>query len=421
MKCNSRILYLNYLLALIAIGPIIRSILTWSVGEKRTLLQYELLHYSYVTIVLESVLILLVISSGINLTAIIKRIGVWQVWMIMLIAASAILSGISVVINSEQVWAATFVWFIHFLFAYSLITISLQSSVASSFLFWKVLVVSAVGYTLLVIVFFNAVSNPDMFPWVDHMPGVTNIRHVGYFLSPALVLAIGFYFINMGNKLILVFALMLLACFGAWSGSRGMFLAAIMSFPVALFIYPALRNFRSWLVLLTAIVMAVTLSTKIPMPAPQFGIVSRLSQSIEGTAPEFSSGRKMIWEKTGKMIGVSPLIGYGAGMYRLVMESKTGYPFNHPHNLILQILFQWGVIGGVGVFSLILAVWLKTLKAAMEVGIEAAPALLVLNDLLVYSLFDGTGYYPWPIVVMMIAIASILVLRRDKAINPSVA
>jgi O-antigen ligase len=122
----------------------------------------------------------------------------------------------------------------------------------------------------------------------------------------------------------------------------------------------------------------------------------------------------MIWKKTIGMIGNSPFFGYGAGMYLTLIKSRSGYSYNHPHNLILQILFQWGILGAIGVFSLMVMIWLKLVQVAMSEGVITAPALLVLNDLLAYSLFDGTGHYPWPIALMMIAAATILNSARKK-------
>ncbi|MES9943027.1 MAG: O-antigen ligase family protein [Candidatus Thiodiazotropha sp. 6PLUC2] len=413
MKINHRLLYLQYIFIFIALEPIIKTVLTWNVSEKRTLLQYNIIHYSYISIALESLIIILVVTSGIDLTKVIKRLPLFQIMMIILVAASALLSAVSVVFNPDQVWIATLVWLIHFLFVYSLISISLHSNLFNASIFWKTVLISAIGYVLLVIIFVNAVPNPTLYPWVDHMPGVTNLRHIGYFLSPALAIVVGLYFSNTGSRVTLVSVFIFLACFGAWSGSKGIFFALVTSLPIALIIYPELRNLRRWLILFAALVIAIVLSTKIPTPSPQFGLTDRITQSLEGKGPELSNGRKMIWTETVRMIGMSPLIGYGAGMYRKKITSTTGYSYNHPHNLILQMLFQWGLIGAAGIFSLIVTAWLKAVKTAKSVGVKTAPALLVLNDLLAYSLFDGTGYYPWPITVMIIAVASILMTHNS--------
>jgi O-antigen ligase len=395
------------LLVALAFAPLITSLASWSLAPRLSNFQYQIRSHSYPTLVLEVCMVLFALMHGLNIAVMLENLPRWQKWMLALVAGSAVLSVLLVAPEPALAWQATIEWCIHFLFAASIIHIArVQGSLVGPW-FWNVLVAGSLCYVGLVAVFVHAVPDPETFPWHLRMPGFTHLRHIGYFIAPAIG-AILASCLMAGRKLATVISLMalwVLVCFICWTGSRGSVFALVVSVPVSLFLYPALRCLRLWLILCVVVISAVLASDTLPQPASSFGLVSRLSPSSD---TELTSGRFEVWKATANAIVDEPLIGHGAGQFRVIIAGRFSQPLNHPHNLFLQILFQWGVLGAIGFFSLLGSLWLAAWRASRGRGIEGAPAFMVLNTLLAFSLLDGTGNYPFPIVLMLVAVADLL-------------
>jgi hypothetical protein len=398
---------LRALLVAMAFAPFITSLASWSLDGRLSEFKYQIRNHSYPTLVLEVGVVLLAMACGISLTALHGALQRWQKWMLALVAGAAVLSVLLVAPEPALAWQATIEWCIHFLFAAGVIHLARDHGDLISAWFWKVFVAGTLCYVVLVALFVPAVPNPAAFPWELRLPGFTNVRHLGYFVAPA----IGVLLVSCqlaGSRMaaaISLLALWVLVCFVCWTGSRGSIFALGISFPVAVSVYPALRRAGLLLMLGAVTASAALASTALPLPSASFGILSRLSQAGNS---EFTSGRLIVWKKTAGAIADEPLIGYGAGQFRAIMAGRVKAPLNHPHNFFLQIAFQWGIPGAVGFFSLLASLWLTAFRRLRYRGIDGAPSFMVLNTLLAFSLLDGAGNYPFPIALMLIAVADML-------------
>lgn len=412
---------LAVLLSLLGWAPVITSMLSWDLDGQLSPLQYQIRHYAYPTIAVEYALILYAFSTGLRPAMLIETFRRWQALMLVAILLAAVLAAGQLSLEPAREWLATFTWLIHFLFFGAALFVARNSSEHLVW-FWRMLVLGTFGYALTIIFFAVYVPDTENFPWITRPPGVTNVRHIGYFVAPAMAILIAWHLggqhvrVRLGS----VFGLALLTAFGFWTGTRGIFVALIASCAVALFAYPGLRKWRIWSAVVISIGIGAATSAPIPVPAYGFGILARASPEEFSTIKRMGSGRIELWEDTVRAIARAPLIGYGAGKFRAVM-STPDRERNHPHNLVLQIFFQWGALGAIGFFSLLLSAWIRSFANARQSGLSTAPAFLVLNTMLAYSLIDGTGYYPLPLSIMGLAFAHLLSRKDACASGPTPA
>jgi O-antigen ligase len=401
---NGKQYLLRMFFLLIAFMPVVTATLSWSVDGSFTFFQFQSRIWSLPMVAVEFLTMVYAFSSGMPNITLVSGLKTWHRWMLLLALCTALLSaGIAAINPAMAIWG-TLVWTIHFCFAGSVafLVSQLKTLIWSSF--WKAFVIGTVSYVALTAVFVRSIPYPQSFPWADCMPGVLNVRHIGYFVGPAIGVAIALYISGKtsANKIIYGTVLTVLTCFGCWTGSRGMFFSLFIAIALSLYVYPILRKLRVWAALIIMMVGAVLASTAIPAPDENFGIFNRIAQASRySTADNFSSGRIALWKKTISYIVKRPLLGYGAEQFRSNMRPEIN--LLQPHNLALQILFQWGILGAIGFFSLIIPILVATFKNATSAGLISLPAFFVFITLFAFSMIDGTGYYPFPIVLMILA------------------
>ncbi len=113
-----------------------------------------------------------------------------------------------------------------------------------------------------------------------------------------------------------------------------------------------------------------------------------------------TSGRSIIWR--GLIDALSPahfFIGEGSGAYSY---HSLGRKEGHPHNSLLQLIFEWGGVATIAMFSLLLLILLLSWRAicgpniiGQERDISAAILTAVVSAI-IYSLFSGIVVMPIP-------------------------
>jgi O-antigen ligase len=405
---------------LVAFMPVITATLSWSVDGSFTFLQFQSRLWSLPMVAVEFLTMVYAFGCGMPNIALVSRLKTWHRWMLSLALCAALLSaGIAAANPAMAIWG-TLVWAIHFCFAGSIafLVSQLRTLIWSSF--WKAFLVATISYVALTAVFVWSIPYPQSFPWTECMPGVLNVRHIGFFVGPAIGVAIALYISGKPSVTRVVYGAVLtvLTCFGCWTGSRGMFFSLFIAVALSLYVYPVLRKLRVWVALIIMMGGAAFASTAIPAPDENFGIFYRIAQASRySTADNFSSGRIALWKKTITYIGKRPLLGYGAEQFRTSVSPEAG--ILQPHNLALQILFQWGIIGAIGFFSLVIPILAASFKNATRAGLISLPAFLVFFTLFTFSMIDNTGYYPLPITLMILAAICLSGVKEPLAKLPS--
>jgi hypothetical protein len=113
--------------------------------------------------------------------------------------------------------------------------------------------------------------------------------------------------------------------------------------------------------------------------AQSFGGAARLAG--EGLA---AGSRPLIWRDTLALIAVHPWFGVGAGEYNLAWSltpspQRSGEFFDHSHNLVLQLLAEYGVpLGGAVIALLVVALWQAWKRSAANIELRTAFMMVLL-------------------------------------------
>lgn len=193
----------------------------------------------------------------------------------------------------------------------------------------------------------------------------------------------------------------------AWSGGRAAFIAGILAAGVCVALQPP-ANRRSVLGWLVTSWLLATLLSMIFVPDPVWGIVRIIATAVplDANLNTFTSNRLDIWVETIDRIRDRPWLGHGEGQFRLSVISAGGY-FNHPHNWLLQFLYQWGFVG-TGLLLAFLARRLASVREAVDErpGV-AIPALGLIVGLSAMATLDGAFFYVYSVMCLVLALAAL--------------
>lgn len=199
--------------------------------------------------------------------------------------------------------------------------------------------------------------------------GFSNYRHFAEFFVAA-AFAVGFYV--SGSRW---WFLCLVPFFLSWfvvmqSGSRASFLAMIFATVVSLVICrrSAIRSFMC-------------------SSASFFSVLLLLLDSAgQSVLREGSSGRFELWGSAVRLFFDSPFFGVGPMHFAFYSGD-----YAHPHNLVLQILSEWGAVAALALAVLVFSVFSKPMELS---GRAECATVSAFGGLVVSSLFGGVLVIP---------------------------
>jgi len=309
----------------------------------------------------------------------------------------------------------TFFSIIHLLFGLAVAALVRKTSSETRLASWNAILAGVLGYFCIAIVFVALAMQRGSLKWEYFGLGVTNIRQVGFYSVVGAGAALGLAVVEArpGRQILYVFAAAFMLSLSFWSGTRGSLVAVLLAFATGTMILEAFRSIRSWLILGIAFAGGALISLAGPVPSPLYGVF-RLKASIGAGAVDVSSGRFDMWAGAWNAILQRPVLGYGAGQYLHVVGDNPGV-FNHPHNIVLQILLQWGFVGAACYFGLAMLLASRVFSALKNPHPADAPALLVGMSLLTMSLYEGALFHSYPSMMFAFALALIVAPRRRAA------
>lgn len=266
-------------------------------------------------------------------------------------------------------------------------------------------------YVAAVLILALSVQDLEPIAWKEFGAGVSNVRHLGYYGLPLLGFSAGL--IASSTE----FRANWLVCFGVflgfflcdWSGGRAAFGASIVG--ISLLTYFVQRVGRySFLKLMGLLFLIAIPASIILAPHPLYGADRILSTSFlfgpGMDANEYTTSRLLIWEETFAKILERPWLGWGEGQFRHGISIVAG-KHAHPHNSVLQFLYQWGLIGTAALGAMIVPALRLLPSAIRQEPMVALPALGALSGLAAMSLFDGSFFFPLPIMFSLMSLALI--------------
>lgn len=233
----------------------------------------------------------------------------------------------------------------------------------------------------------NILEAPRDLPWVENTPFVNNIRHLGYLVC--MLLPVGFYGLNNSNRIGVIVSIGFLSLAWAlifWMGGRGAFVGVVFISIVAWFV---LNKHKHWLYLTALIGFLLSQPFWVNDPSLNLFRIHALSGNVLEQANALSANRVFIWLKTIEVWWQNaPIFGLGADSYRYLFHDE--FPNTvHPHNLILQLLISYGLVGLFAALILLYQ-YLKFLWFAPKRN--QLIGLCVLAGL-THSLVDGVLYH----------------------------
>jgi O-antigen ligase len=211
------------------------------------------------------------------------------------------------------------------------------------------------------------------------LPAFGHVRWFGYYAAGMIGLCAAGFLRGTGFAILAATVAFALAF---WTGSRGAVVAALVGLLACTILFQQFRSLRAWLLFALSIVAGLALSFVLDalVPIGAFG--------PDSMARYTSSGRIELWKDTLESIQMRPWLGWGDGQFR--WSGGTGQTVAQPHNVVLQVLYAWGLIGGL--LCAALAVWVVS-RLVKARAVEAAPFQCAALILGAYSLFDGALHY----------------------------
>ena len=253
---------------------------------------------------------------------------------------------------------------------------------------------------------FAVSPHPAGFDWQYFGLAVSNVRQVGFYVAVGALAAVGCAITAQPSvRPIFIATATLMMTLAFWTGSRGTPVCAVIAICVGFVAFPQMRTIPGVCSASLPIPLGALLSMPLPQPIAIFG-VDRMMDSLKASTPEaMSAFRLSMWEGAWQAFLVRPWFGYGEGQFGNVVPQPQGI-YLHPHNVALQSLFQWGLIGTVLLLGLA-AVAARHVRSVVRRNSAAPilPAFLVCAGLFVFSLYDGALFHVYPVMMFAFALA----------------
>ncbi|MEG8041278.1 O-antigen ligase family protein [Sphingomonas sp. LR60] len=248
--------------------------------------------------------------------------------------------------------------------------------------------------------------------WGSALPGFISVRHFGSWTGaiaagPMLALLYG----DEDDQHTMSLAYLLAAGLTCWSGTR----AAVLALAVVVLI--ALVSLRRWPTRVrfvrVAALSALALGFALPLLPKNFDF--HLYVSGDGqSANTATGGRLALWQATFTRWLDAPLFGWGSGS--TFWEIYVGWTNTQPHNVVLQFLISWGVVGAAGGLWLLGRAIVVTHRSAID-DPRLLPLTGMLYSLLFMSLLEGMLHYPRFIMMIAVGFAVLFVERERRAVS----
>lgn len=274
-------------------------------------------------------------------------------------------------------------------------------------------------FAVAVWAFLFAFRDDPGFDWLRVGFGVSHVRHLSYLGMLAAGAGCGFAASRLQRRTWILaltgIALGSALCF--WSGSRAGAGAALFSGLVAISLGESGQRIRAAARIAAGFLAGAALSLVWIPPHPMWGLgrilgVVRRSGANLG---EVVTNRDVLWREAIRLFQDHPLIGYGEGQFRFL--SRAGWVANHPHDVILQLIVQWGLAGTLAMTVIVWRAVPAPIRRLRKPAPRSMPALCALAAVGTGALVDGPLFYAYPTLVVGI----LLVILHHSDADPRAA
>lgn len=392
---------------LIGLTPALMTVLAWDYGARMGPFEALMRGYSLPAVFVELIVVAIALWRGFQPFQLLAAMPIALRACLGLLVAIAYGTALIVAQYKVPALLRTNFWLIHLLFGASVAFLYRRGEISQPMILWGAMAVGAILHMMILVVFVAGVRDPS-FKWVIWLPGIGNVRHLGYFAVGAATtsLCCAVFSQTRSSYMLFIAAGALSFALIFWSGSRGALLATLAGLIVAFILWNRSQFWRAGRAIALAMVIGGALSLTHVPPDPNFGLLRIFRTRQINSVDAASSGRLTLWMGTIRMIRDRPVFGHGDSQFRYLVPEGLGY--NQPHNALLQLLFQWGLAGTLcfGVLALYaLAGCLHRLKEDLP---SFMPALTLITSLLVMAMYDGALFYPYPLMLLALCMGMII-------------
>ncbi|KQI70514.1 hypothetical protein AN191_17550 [Loktanella sp. 5RATIMAR09] len=306
-------------------------------------------------------------------------------------------------------------WVVHIFFFVALVSYFSHADPGQTEIIWTVLGVTALLHVCAFLFAWGV--------WPEEirqrrLPAFDNIRHLGYFLAPAAAMA-ALQFVVRRDKVLCP-----LLCFAAavlyilYTGSRGGAVAVAAGLTVA-GVFMAWHRQQVQLSRVVTVVavtcIAIVISELLPS-LPWKPVFGRGVDAISQTGTQMLSGRREVWTFAAIAIEQNWLWGYGPAFMGQIPEYQ-GLPYRHPHNIGLQVLLHWGVIGTMLILGAVMSFIPNVMRALRKQPALALVPLSLIATMCIHAIVDGGLFYPFSTAIAIIAFARLELIGRHHRQN----
>lgn len=382
--------------ALLGFAPVLTMLATWApdgslAGPMLTIRSQQLL-------ILGAELFVIIVALRDGLLSTLRDIRM----PVVALAAVLVLLAIALVTawlapNPAQAQLRTAYWVIHILFGLSIMHLSARQLDPVDL--YRGYAAGFVSFVLLFLLFAAQVDDPAAFDWTRGLPASGHIRHYGYHAAAVAAFGAGLMALARTRQAwAAAFVVMSVALgFALWTGSRGAILAFVAAVAASLVLLPAVRAAKAWGAAAASLLLSLVVTFWLPAPASNMGAARAVAASAGAQAEGgITTGRTELWRLVLDAIVDRPWFGHGEAQMSTVATYST---MVHPHNILLQALLAWGIVGTLCILLLMAFLARRALRQVRAAPGDRVPAFMAMTALGTYALYDGTLYHVLPVSI----------------------
>jgi O-antigen ligase len=396
-------------LVLVAFAPLIFALLTASTTFQPSGFVDFARFFGLPIAGIELIVVLLALAQGVRIFDPIRRAAPWQRLCIGALIIIAAATALFVAQVKAPAMIRTSEWLIHLLFGLSIFGLAKEApESAPARRIWVFIAAGLLCYAAALALFVALLPDPARFNWEALHFGLVSVRQIGTYSGAGFGVAIALAVLARTTwaQIGWTVAAAVLIGLSFWSGTRNSIAAVLGVLAFGFVLLPPMRQVKAVAMATAALVGGFAVAHVHLPPVLSFQVTRFYAPVPAETAAktDLSSGRTTMWQVTAKEVLDRPLFGHGESQFRVHPVTRQFNLF-HPHNSVIQIAFQWGVVGALCFFALFTVLWFKLLRAARQAPDRALPAFLTVNILFAISLIDGAYYYTWSPMISAFALA----------------
>lgn len=256
----------------------------------------------------------------------------------------------------------------------------------------------------------------------------SHVRMMGMTASMGVVCCAVLLLVQKNNAIkqsVLLAALFLITGFIVWTGSRTSLVASfVLVLLLAIFSHLWLqREIKGLLIVFAVMILAIPMAEQFAV-FEWSGLKRTIAISVKNDqvqdaaefAGQFTSGRMEMWKVAFAGIAEKPMFGQGPHAYYFLKDRPSVY--YHTHNVVIESLLEWGVVGALLFFALLSSFAIYAVKnvaiAFKQQDVSWIMAASIALLLSLNALTDGIYFLLFPSFFLVTAFVGFLAIKPGK-------